>query len=260
LPASGSDFSNTSQITQSEHDSLYPNRDNLLKHLKAKVGRAQNYLPDPVRARLLVGRRKGLWRERGIIFIHVPKAAGTSVNTEIYGRFMGHMTAREARSYASEEFAALPSFSIVRNPWSRLVSAYRFATAGTGRGENDAVVAKMMHAKRYRGVEFRTFESFVHEWLVAKDLGRIDYVFRPQSLFTHDGVGTGPCMVDFLGRIEFLQQTEAYVSSVLGRPVSFGHHNRTADSDDYRNWYTPELIRIVGELYAADVKNFGYDF
>lgn len=53
---------------------------------------AYGLLPEELRAWILVQRRSPLWLRSGIVFVHIPKAAGTSFNQALYGRFMGHVT------------------------------------------------------------------------------------------------------------------------------------------------------------------------
>ena len=69
------------------------------------------------------------------IFIHVPKAAGSSVETsEIFedqriktGEYVGgHTTALEYRETYPGKFKNYFKFAFVRNPYSRLVSAFSY--------------------------------------------------------------------------------------------------------------------------------------
>jgi hypothetical protein len=147
--------------------------------MRDAAARLYRRLPDRVRLAILVKRRERLWIDRGIVFIHIPKAAGTSINQAIYGMFMGHPRASDVETWGSERVRRLPRFAVVRNPWSRLVSAYRFATRGGGIGP---AVAGMSDPEQYRVAEFDSFGRFVHEWLAERDVTRLDGVFRPQYL------------------------------------------------------------------------------
>ena len=63
-------------------------------------------------------------RERRAVFVHIPKTGGTSVRDAfggIEGRFFGHIP---------REFRNLPSFSIVREPQARFLSAFRMFKYG----------------------------------------------------------------------------------------------------------------------------------
>lgn len=189
------------------------------------------------------------------MFIHVPKAAGTSINQALYGRFMGHARASDIEKWGSVRLRALPRFSVVRNPWDRLVSAYRFAKRGRGIGK---AVAGMRDPEQYRVPEFDTFERFVHEWLVPRDIARIDPVFQPQSLFVCDR--GKELIVDHVGRLEDLRPTYAFIDDKLGEQVGFDRQNRSGAEIDYRSFYTPGLVALVGQIYQEDIARFGYDF
>jgi hypothetical protein len=213
-------------------------------------------LPGGLRRAILVRRRAKYWRRAGIVFIHVPKAAGTSINEALYGRFIGHPRALDIRRWAAADVKALPSFSVVRNPWERLVSAYRFARQG--RGEGETYRAGMWRPERYRGAAFETFDRFVREWLADHNVRKLDGVFQPQSIFLCDPEGRP--LVDHVGRLEDLAPTYAFIAE-HARPIPpLARANRSGAEVDYRTLYSPDLARLVGRIYAEDVERFGYRF
>lgn len=211
-------------------------------------------VPSTVQKAILVRRRAPHWRRAGIVFIHVPKSAGTSISLMLYGSFLGHLTVGDIMKYGSEAVRSLPRFAIVRNPWDRLVSAWRFARGGGAKGNGGG--AGISQAWRYEAESFATFERFVEEWLVEQDLASIDPVFRPQTPFVLHG---GEPAVDFLGRFESLASTQEFIESVTGRPATLRHVNRSGDGESYRSHYPSQrLINLVGDLYAEDVASFNY--
>lgn len=213
-------------------------------------------LPVELRQAILVRRRLRIWRRAGIVFIHIPKAAGTSINLALYGRFMGHVRASEIDRWASAEVAALPSFAVTRNPWDRLVSAYRFARRGAGVG--GASPAQVWRPQQYRGPEFESFATFVTDWLANRDIRRLDYAFQPQSLFVCDEKRT--VLVDHIGRLEDLRPTYDFIQQHVGAVPRIDQTNRSGDAVDYRRFYTSQLVDAVGRIYAEDVGKFGYSF
>lgn len=214
------------------------------------------HLPEPIRFGSLVFRRRHLWVKAGVIFIHVPRNGGTSINTALYGRFMGHYSARDVRIWAPDLFGRLPSFAVTRNPWARLLSAYRFARAG--RAIDGPAGVGIRHPERYQAPVFGSFERFVVEWLPERDLSKEDLVFRLQSGFVLER--DGEVLVSHLGRLEALSELETYLTRTLGRPLKIGHINRTGDILPYRMAYTAEMRDIVARAYGQDVEAFGYEF
>ena len=213
-------------------------------------------LPDWIQRAVIVRRRSAVWLKAGIIFIHIPRAAGTSINYALYGQFMGHVRALDVQRWGSPAVKALPSFAVVRNPWERLVSAYRLAVRGKGQG--GPYEASVWRAESYRIPEFRTFRSFVTEWLTRRDIMKLDGIFQSQSQFVFDR--SGALLVDHLGRLENLGPTRAFLADRLGRVPAIGEGNRSGPVLDYRDFYTDELVDLVGRIYGEDVRQLGYTF
>lgn len=213
-------------------------------------------LPIGVQNAMLVRRRQSLWLRAGVVFVHIPKAAGTAINEALYGRFMGHVRACDVERWATPAIKALPRFAITRNPWGRLVSAYRFATRGGGMG--GAHAGRVRSREQYRVAEFETFDRFVREWLAARDVRRLDFVFQPQSPFVCNA--RGEIIVDHLGRFEELDATYAYLRRTVPGLAPLRVSNRSGEPVDYRSFYTPELVDLVASIYADDVKTFDYRF
>jgi hypothetical protein len=213
----------------------------------------QTLLPRPLEHGAMIVRRRGHWRRANLIFIHIPKAAGTSISGAVYGRPLGHLRAADIRRIYPGLFRRLPVFAVTRNPWDRLASAYRFAVRG-GTSE-----AGMRNRQMYRTGAFRSFEAFVEEWLVEQNLDEADYVFQPQSVYVTDRHGN--VIVDFLGKTEAMPEVEAWLAETLGCHIAIGHRNALNGSGSYRESYPcVSLVNRVGDLYRSDVELFGYDF
>src|SRR5262245_8557544 len=70
-------------------------------------------------------------RQRRLIFIHVPRVAGTSVVHALYETDrIRHHSARSLRAMDPDFFAATESFAVVRDPFDRFASAYSFVRKG----------------------------------------------------------------------------------------------------------------------------------
>ncbi len=190
------------------------------------------------------------YQKSGIIFIHIPKAAGSSITREIFGRRVGHFTAGSIKAeMGDEQYNNYFSFTVTRNPYDRLVSAYHFARQG---GSREGGIRKK---KVYRSEIFSTFESFVNEWLVFQELSKTELIFRPQHQFVYEG---SKCLVNYIGSVEELRDTEAYLSNKLMRSVKFGISNESTRETSFEQYFTKELKEIVYELYKSDFINFNY--
>lgn len=214
------------------------------------------HLPHQLYSAQLIWRRASYWRRAGAIFIHIPKNGGTSINTALYGKFMGHYTASEVSRFSPKAFGLLPSFAVTRNPWDRALSAYKFVKAGQSEGAHPGVA--ISHPERYQTPEFDSFERFVLEWLPTRTLVNEDHVFKPQSYYIINDQGL--IAVSFLGRIDRLDEVSKYLENTLNRRIQIGHVNRSSKSGNYRHLYTPEMRDVVAKAYAGDISGFNYEF
>ena len=209
----------------------------------------------PLERALLVRRRSRIWRRAGIVLIHVPKAAGTSLSQALYGRFLGHVRAADVKRWAPRAVQSLPMLAVARNPWDRLVSAYRFVKRGSGTGPNAGGVWR---PEQYQGPQFETFERFVTEWLASRDPRELDLVFQPQSQFVF--ARDGQILVDHVGRFENLEASYAWLREKRPDIAPLAQSNVSGERVDYRGFYTPALAELVGKIYADDARIFGYTF
>lgn len=135
-------------------------------------------------ARLVGQRQAQRVLRRGVVFVHVPKCAGTSVAQALYGFSPGHASVRYYRALLGTAFDRLPSFSLVRDPEDRFLSAWRFLAAGGG---EDVAVSDRARA-RLDGVD--SIDSLLDrlEALNGRWLG-VDTILRPQWWYLVDHWG-----------------------------------------------------------------------
>lgn len=174
-------------------------------------------------------------------------------------------------------------FAIVRNPWARLVSSYlnlfvRFHEHGQPTDlVRDSVKYIYGEDVKDRDSVKITFEELI-KYLCATEDRYIDQHCIPQYLFL------GDIKYDFIARMENLSQDLQYIQNKLNLSLELPKLNKTKYSSEpnneqilsklsaseFRNWktvlpdykqfYTPELIDLVGKRYAKDIEMFGYDF
>lgn len=191
----------------------------------------------------------------GICFIHVPRTAGLSVLRAVYGSDMlRHFTNQQFMKVSGEDARRLPRFSIVRNPFDRVVSAYAIAKQGGVPGG-----AQMLHPEQYQEPEFATFDSFVRQYLATHDARKLDGVFKPQVYYLGPpDLGPGKAL-DHIGHFERLSETEDWLSQTLGRYIHLGHCNESRHGP-YHDYYTKATRDLVGRIYRDDIERFGFEF
>lgn len=194
----------------------------------------------------------GYMPDRKALFIHVPKAAGTSVSTALFGREVGHLPVACYKRFLDDEFDGLFKFSFVRNPWDRLVSAYTFLQQG---GMPAYSADREFFARKLS--RYRDFDEFTERWLTRTNV--YSYIhFYPQSYFL---VAGGKIAVDYIGRVETIGQDFQHVADVLGSDAILGKANTTGGREhSYRESYTPKTREIVRRVYREDIERFSYEF
>jgi chondroitin 4-sulfotransferase 11 len=191
--------------------------------------------------------------EHRCIFVHVPKAAGISVAMALFGNLAGgHAGARDYRKVFGRDFWRYFKFTFVRNPYTRLVSAYEFLRGGghpawaTNQRFRDQVLS-----------EYVDFADFVLGWLKPRTRWPEPH-FRPQCEFLELG---GRLVMDFVGRVERIEEDFATVYDRLGFQtrklprLNETHYGHAALGE----YYTSDAVeRCVQDFYARDFELFGY--
>ncbi len=188
------------------------------------------------------------------LFVHIPKVAGISIGSSLFGRYTGnHTTIREYKiAFSMYEFNEYFKFAFVRNPWDRLLSAYLYLKDG-GRNKWDYKWASV-HLS-----EFTTFKDFVMEW-VSKNNINTGIHFMPQYKYLTSTNSNIP-EVDFIGYFENINNDYEYIRSKLGFGKKLIFSNKTQNKTrDYRVYYNDDMIEVVSKTYDLDIKLFGYNF
>lgn len=233
------------------------------------------------------------------LFVHIPRAAGSSIERSlgVFGREndgantpcpdilfglsrgvqMQHLTIREIRAQVDERvFTDYFTFTFVRNPYDRIVSAWRWSEeikrlslrellldVFAPRKSRAMELYRARQEKRsFRGHRRRlTFREFLlkvaspnKEKPLESDLDRH---FKSQWIFTADEDGTP--LVDFVGRYENLIEDFGKVREILGLDADLPHLNAT-EREPYSAYYDEETRLLVADMYGRDLEMFGYRF
>lgn len=193
--------------------------------------------------RLDRARRWRHYRRAGAIFVHVPKAAGSSIATALYGRRLGHHPARRLMLEDPAAWDALKKFSVLREPVSRLLSAFAYAISG---GTTEGAIR---WRAEYGDPALRDVNAFVLDYLGRGDLLDKDVVFWPQSHFVRGAAGE-PVDGLALFAVEQPGPLAAWMAS-LGRPVP-ARVNRGQPAAGLKLEIGAEARRRLESLYSAD--------
>jgi len=224
-------------------------------------------------------------RDFNCLFVHVPKTAGQSIeqffmdllkldwnedreklllqandDSRCGTEKLAHLSASEyveCGHLSPDEFAGIYKFSFVRNPWSRILSEYRYRNYFHHLSFRDFVLNKLPKPgwdDKYRHV-------------------------MPQYDLLHDA--RGQLLVDFVGRFESLQADFDRVCQHLDIADSSLPHRNKSDKKSrdlkrkFRNllfmngennlraqadFYDDETRAAVARIYRKDIEAFGYEF
>lgn len=155
------------------------------------------------------------------VFIHIPKAAGTSVlqalaNTESFIP-RDHSTIEEFRVASPCLLKKSFSFTIVREPLDRISSVYRYLIKG-GNKKNDLEYSKFLNEN------FPTLDSYIIDYL-NKDIIHTYKLTKPQYTFLCDEKYN--VLVDFVGKFENINEDFSKISNKLNLKRKLKHSNKS---------------------------------
>lgn len=217
-----------------------------------------------------------LWRMiispgREFIFVHIPKTGGTSMALALEdrahrddiligdtpkaqkrkgrlkgltakGRLWKHSTLADIEGVLPPDaMSQMFVFTLVRNPWDRMVSYYHWL-----REQNFDHPAVAL-------AKSTGFEDFV-----LADATRASFLAAPYASYVTDAQGHE--RANAFVRLETLEQDLIPVCEHLGFALTLPHANPSSRPEDYRNAYTDKSAEAVAEMCADDIARFGYHY
>jgi hypothetical protein len=204
---------------------------------------------------------------RRYVFVHIPKTGGTSMARALEARAMAddvligdtpkarrrkgrlqglpatgrvwkHSTVADMIDVIGPEgMRAYLVFTLVRNPWDRMVSYYHW-------------------------LRLQSFDHPAVGWAKAHDFGtflardEIADSLRQSPYASYVSPAPHPVFI----RLEHLEQDLQPVEAHLGFALDMPHDNPSERGGDYRPYYTDASRAVVASICAADIARFGYRF
>ena len=139
----------------------------------------------------------------------------------------------------ADKWARSFKFTFVRNPFSRMISAWI-----------------------YLGTQ-KTFNEFVKEFLAKIKVNNKETYISNSPQFHVSSYFSSKFHIqdmNYIGRTETLQEDLNIVCDKIGIPPKKLPHKNTTEHKHYTEYYDDETRQIVAEKYAKDIEYFGYEF
>jgi len=196
-------------------------------------------------------------KKNKFIFIHIPKTAGVSIEKKFNYHGMRHHTYRwYLKNFPSDYIDKCFKFTIVRNPWDRLVSWYFY---NSWRRDLPSC-KKIYHPATKKGFSNWILSGCPHHWKKMDGTNWSKEKLDPltQSDFLLDEYGK--IDMDFIGRFEKLQKDFNKICDKLGiKKEKLPYLNRSCHKH-YSEYYDEETKQIVAERFKKDIEYFRYKF
>lgn len=197
--------------------------------------------------------------EHKFVFVHIPKCGGTSIEwafnawNDSDNFFVGggkqHWFLEQIIT-AKPESKDYSSFAFIRNPFSRIVSEYKYAKKESHNNCN--------HIKSNSPLNL-SFKEFCKD--LEYNLDRYCYRFHEKSLCDYLLNADSSEKVNHIGRLENFQKDFNLICDKIGIPQKQLPHAFKSDyKKHYTEYYDDETRSIVAEKYAKDIEYFGYEF
>ena len=196
--------------------------------------------------------------KRRLVFIHIPKNAGTTFKSVLYST---HGDVEWERPFTDEKkythsplksfYASFPEskdykvITIIRNPYERALSWYSYYRTPTYYNRHPQMRA--IHYAQQSFLEFLKWynRSFKSKWEM---LPQVWWYTHKKKLHS-----------DYQIRFENLEQDINKVSNELGMDIiKIPHNNKSSESFTIEDEYCDESISIINEWYKEDFEELDY--
>lgn len=209
---------------------------------------------------------------QNFLFVHVPKTGGNSVAEKLipycqadtgftpqtddkadlfiensYGLRRHASVTKWTKALGAEQFARLFKFTILRNPWDRLVSHFIYKARKQNRT-----------GWTYESFDQAEFLLWLQKYAVTFDqLCRLDEGSPQVANRVYPQPGYP---IDFYLRLESMEEDWQTLCGLLKlRPEPLQHRNK-GEHAPYRKYYNSETYQEVARRCASEIEHFGYRF
>lgn len=176
-----------------------------------------------------------------IVYIHIPKAAGTSICDALYGGDPWHYTFNELNLINPINFSKYKKVAFVRNPVYRMLSTYMYSLSN---------IRKYPHTTIKFMAEYSSFDDFIERGL-TKDVVNNHYFFWKQTRYLSGNM-------DFIGKFENIDNDFKLMCEKFNLSHELPRKNVSANRDS-KTVIKKENFQKILELYSDDFEVYYYE-
>ena len=177
------------------------------------------------------------------IFIHNPKTGGGSISKSLKNN--GYTDYLDTHDLYNGQFKDYFKFCFIRNPFSLVISNYRFIQYRMGNTTKNMPQNELTYFKesKYYSVLNMSINEFINY---------LYYEMNRQHLYIKD--------MDFVGRYENFNKDYKQICEKLN--ISFDLENTIHNYGkyNYRDYYDPMAVNLIEYYFATDLKVLKYGF
>ena len=201
-----------------------------------------------------------LSRKYKIFFVHIPRCAGTSVYEALDMDYCRHYKCKFHYREHHILWKKYNKFSIVRNPYTRLVSVYNYIKLDESYWHSVTGNALDGTHKDYNYCNNHTFKETITELynnFLNGDLSGDEW--QKQYPFIYDS--NGNLMVDDIIKFENLPDSFYNIIKRYGiNNVELPRKNSSGTGSNFMDYYDRKTKEMVREIYREDFNLFDYNF
>lgn len=188
-----------------------------------------------------------------LIFIHIPKNAGTAITNTLEMADIGHHGWQYYKSKYPQKWDSYTKISVTRNPWDRVVSCYEYSKMEESYWHSTKGKARAGKHLDYDLLKNKTFEDCLA--ILKNTPQKLRHQgWSNQSNYIYSG---DKLMVDYILDVT---EIDTKLSEILNEKINIPKINMS-NQNNYKDYYKDnDMIEVISNIYRIDLLNFKYKY
>lgn len=186
-----------------------------------------------------------------LIFIHIPKNAGTSICKNLDTEDVGHHKYDYYVSKYPKEWNEYKKIAIIRNPWSRTVSNYEYGKMSESYWHSFTKKTLYGPHPDYELLKNMSFEECVNSFYEDRTLLKHHGWSLQYNYITDQNKNI---VVDILIDCENVNSEFKKLFNIDLININQSKHK------DYKEYYNDDLINKISQIYKKDIQIFNFKY